>query len=125
MRKPALSPLSILGVLFCIAVGVAQVICNILFLSAAPFEPAVLTIELPIPLIAALLFCQGKTDGATIIITFFTLAMGFFWATGCVALLAHPAFFMGLLLINLGALGTYAAYTLFHYLRRFFAPERS
>lgn len=110
--------------LLCAVVAAAQVLGMFFFLqgSKEAFHPSILMTELPLPLIAALIFRRGARDGAWILITTYIAIMGVFWCTGAAAMLAIPEFFLGMLLINLGALGTYAAYALFSYLRKLFTP---
>lgn len=107
----------------CLAAALVQPVCNVLLLGDDAFAPGVLMIELPLPLVAGLLFWQSKADGAWSIITLYSLAMGCFWGLGGHVLLEEPSIFIALLLLSLGALGTYGAYELFHYLRRVLSPE--
>lgn len=115
-----------LSILFCAAVAAAQVLAIWQAMrSPKAFHPAILMVELPFPLIAGHLFYRGKSDGGWIIMGAYIPCMVFFWLLGGPYLLAEPAIFTALMLINLGALGTYSAYAVLNVLRRYFAPERS
>lgn len=107
-----------MGVLAAAAATTLQLACNALLLDPATTRESILMVELPLPLISALLFLQGKLDGAWTLLIMHTLAMTAFWTLDAQHLLLQPTFYMAVLLINFGALGTFAAYTLFRQLRK-------
>lgn len=114
---------SLLGLTVCIAVCAGQLLFSTLVLCYN--HPALLVSELAMPLVAAGLFLQRRSEGGWSVIIPYGIIMAIFWGSGAVEILSVPEVSLSLLLISLSGVGTYAAYLVFLWLQKFFAPERS